>query len=352
MVIYINARFLTQPITGVQRFAIELSLRLKQIDPSIEFVCPKDILHHDIRDKLNAKIIGNKTRFFWEQIDLPLYLKKQGSPLLINFDLAPAYYKNKIVTLHDITRIRYPQSYSLWLRVLWYFLIPTILKRSLSLITVSEFSKREILNYYKYIPSPIHIVHNAIGEGFKTNAEIRDDKCPPYLLTVSSPAYHKNQARMIRAFVNIHASRQINLDLVIIGESFRGMAKKSDDINCSSFIRFGGRIDDDELVRLYQGAEAFIFPSLYEGFGIPPLEAQACGCPVIASNAASMPEVLEDSVLYFNPNNIHEMQKAINTIISDRQLRESLIRKGFSNVSRFSWDISAQKLYQIILQYS
>jgi glycosyltransferase involved in cell wall biosynthesis len=351
--VIINARFLTQPVTGVQRYAIELSLLLKQLDPAIEFVCPKNIEQHNIFEQLNARIIGKRTGHLWEQIDLPGYLRAQGNPLLVNLgSTAPICYKNKIVTLHDITYIRYPQSFSIKFRIWYHFLIPQILRKSLALVTVSEFSKKEISGYFKHLPKDIHVIYNAVNEQFKTS-QVNIKELSPYLLAVSSPNYHKNFTRLINAFVNLRADKKIRENLLVVGESNRSFAKQSyEEASHSPSIHFMGRIKDEDLINLYQNAEAFIFPSLYEGFGIPAIEAQACGCPVLASNAASMPEILKDSVIYFEPTDILEIQNAIETIINNRSQRISLINKGFSNVCRFSWDESAHKLHTAILKYS
>jgi glycosyltransferase involved in cell wall biosynthesis len=352
MKIYINARFLTQPITGVQRFATELSLRLKELDPSIVFVCPHNVIQHETFDKLEAKIIGKRTGHLWEQIDLPLFLKTNGSPLLVNLcNTAPAFYKNKIATLHDVIYIRYSQSCSLKFRLLYFLLIPKILKSSLTLITVSEFSKQEISSYFKYPFENIHVIYNAINEQFKIN-KTRNKNAIPYLLAVSSINYHKNYSRTIEAFSNLCKSKNLNISLLVIGGSSSCFTKQSYIISQNVPIRFLGRVNDNELVKLYQSAKAFVFPSLYEGFGIPPLEAQSCGCPVIASKTTSMPEILGDSVIYFNPTDISEIQNTMDTIIANQQLRDSLTTKGLSNVSRFSWEDSACKLYNVILRFS
>jgi glycosyltransferase involved in cell wall biosynthesis len=113
-------------------------------------------------------------------------------------------------------------------------------------------------------------------------------------------------------------------------------------------IHFLGRLTDAELIEQYQGASAFVFPSLYEGFGIPPLEAQACGCPVVAANAASIPEVLQASALYFDPLDVSHMAAAMQRVLTDQPLREALRLHGLNNVERFSWDLSAQRLSQRI----
>jgi glycosyltransferase involved in cell wall biosynthesis len=341
----VNARFLTQPVTGVQRYAIELSVRLKQLDNTIIFVCPQNVINYDIFEKLDAKITGTKTGHLWEQIDLPHYLKKQNNPLLINLcSTAPAFYKNKIVTHHDITYIRYPQSFSLRFRLFYRLLVPIMLRRSLGLITVSEFSKSEISGYFKYPPENIHVIYNAACSEKFHISPYKNKPIKPYLLAVSSPNYHKNFSRMIEAFL---INKRNDIDLYIVGRSDSNFRKQSYNKNNSS-VHFLDRVTDEELVILYQNAEAFIFPSLYEGFGIPPLEAQSCGCPVIASDIPSSKEILADSALFFNPHSIYEIRDMLNMITDNRDLKDRIINKGISNTHRFSWEISANKLYSLI----
>jgi glycosyltransferase involved in cell wall biosynthesis len=350
--IIVNSRFLTQPVAGVQRFAIEISLRLKQMDSSIEFVCPKNVMQHNIFDKLDAKIIGSQTGHLWEQVELPLFLKKQGNPLLVNLcNTAPAYYKNKIATLHDIIYALYPQSCTFAFRFWYRLLIPRILKSSLALVTVSEFSKKEISAYYHYPQNKIHVIYNAVDKRFEPDKD-KNPNTEQYLLVVSSIVYHKNYARVMESFLNLCKDKKHNINLLVIGGSNHCFTKQSYEAAQNASIRLLGRVSDKELIKLYQNAELFIFPSLYEGFGIPPLEAQACGCPVIASNAASMPEILGNSAMYFNPTDISAIQDVMDAAISNQRLRKSLIEKGFSNVSRFSWEISVQKLYELILLFS
>ncbi len=224
-------------------------------------------------------------------------------------------------------------------------MIPAMLKSSKHLLTVSEFSKGEINEVYGYPKDKISIIYNAVSDEFKRKKHTGLNKT--YLLAVSSPNFHKNFHGMLKAFELL--GDKYNISLKIIGKTATSFAKQdfSALIKETDKIEFMGRVDDDEMIFLYQNALAFVFPSFYEGFGIPPLEAQACGCPVISSNAASMPEVLRDSALYFSPENIPEMASAMKRIISDENIRAELINKGDSNVKRFSWLDSAIKINKI-----
>ena len=342
----INARFLTQNITGVQRFAIEISKQINKLyGDDIQFVSPKNIIHKNLAKELNVKVIGNKTGHFWEQLDLPKYLKQNGSPLLLNLaNTAPLFYKNKIVTVHDIAYERFPQTFDWKFRWFYKLLIPNIIKRSKHTITVSKFSKSEIIEFYGTNKDDISVIYNSVSDIFKNVEDKKDDK---YILAVSSLNYQKNFHSLIKAF-NLLENQDILLYLVgSINKNFANL-ELIKDIEMNPNIIFKGRVDDEELISIYSSALAFVYPSLYEGFGIPPLEAQSCGTPVICSNAASLPEVGgTDSVLYIDPYDVNDIKEKIETLINDEAVQKELIEKGFENIKRFSWEESAKKIIKI-----
>lgn len=344
--IAVNARFLTQQITGVQRFAFEISRAIKGLykEQDIRFFAPKDIQLRSEAFDLNVEIIGSHTGHLWEQLDLPQHLKKLGKPLLLNFcNTAPIFYKNKISTLHDITYIRFPHTYSKVFRFYYRLVMPLVLKTSKHIFTVSEFSKKEITDYYCIPQEKITVVYNAVDKKFCPQF---DDtlKRENYLLAVSSVKENKNFGLILRAF-EIISRQKNNLKLFIVGDMKNGNFSNID-LNTSnnSRIKFLGRVEDSQLIKLYSNAIAFLFPSLYEGFGIPVLEAQACGCPVLASNTASMPEVLQSSADLIQPLDKEALAKAILNIINNTAHRNQLIEAGLKNAHRFSWEQSGFKV--------
>ena len=353
-IIIVNARFLTQSITGVQRYGIEISRNLKKISKNNQliFVTPYNIINKEYAKELDAVIIGKHTGHLWEQIDLPLYLRKIGSPLLLCLaNTAPIFYKYKISTIHDVAFKVYPQTFNKTFLYTYQLLIPQILKSSKHVLTVSNFSKKEINKYYHTNLNKISVIPNAVNEDF---IYTKDDnlKNTPYFLAVSSINYRKNFHAVLKAFDIFTNKTTINYKLFIIG-----------DLNCSSFngidlssfkknpnIVFLGRVSDKELIHYYSNAIAFIYPSLYEGFGIPPLEAQACMCPVLSSTIEPLKEVLEDSALYADPYKAEDLANQM-IILTHEYQRNKLKQLGKENIKRFSWHKSAMKLKEILYSY-
>ena len=337
--IYINARFLTQNITGVQRFAIEISKQLHNLDNSnIQFIAPHNIIHNDLAKELGVKIIGSKTGHLWEQIDLPKYLKSIDSPLLLNLaNTAPLFYKNKIVTIHDLAFLHHPEWFSKKFTFVYNFIIPKIAKDSKHIFTVSNYVKEDISKSYHIPLNNIRTIYNSYANVFSNHDLEKED----YVLSVGSIDPRKN----LKSLIDIFQDKTIKL--VIVGQQNKVFsALKLEDL--PNNIVFTGYVDDDELVELYNKAKLFVYPSFFEGFGIPPLEAQACGCPVICSDKTSLPEVGKDSVIYCNPYDKNDITEKIDLVLSDDKLQKELITKGFQNIKRFSWEKSAQEIIKVI----
>lgn len=348
-IIVVNARFLTQKVTGVQRYAIEISRQLKKLyGQDVIFVCPKNILNKEIALELEAKEVGSHHGHLWEQWDLPLYLRMIGSPLLLNLtNTAPIFYYNKLVTLHDILFVRYPHTFSKMFVAFYRVLIPLVVYTSKHLFTVSDFSKKEISDYYHIDKNKVTVIYNAVSSVFKNlyDATLRHKK---YFMAVSSIKQNKNFFYILDAFLQLSAKDK-QIELIVIGDL---QSKSFQTMDLSKYknkqIKFLGRVNDEELVRYYSNATAFIFPSLYEGFGIPPLEAQACGCPAICANTSCLPEIFGGSVLYCDPYDVSTLVKAMKKMIEDDNLRGRTIELGYCNIQRYSWEVSGIQMKMVI----
>lgn len=336
----VNARFLTQRLTGVQRFSIEISKEIKKIyGDEVVFVAPNNLVMDEVAKELEVIKFGNLSGHLWEQFEILIFLKKYKNAKFLNLgNLAPVLYNNNYTVVHDVSFIRFKESYSFLFRWFYKLIIPIIARKSKVLMTVSQFSSDEIS--YEYNIRKPHVVYNSFIESPSVDLEdnVVNDS---YILTVSSTTKQKNIDFLVSAYSKLSAPKK---KLVIVGGS--SSVFKESSIKGSENILCLGHVTDAELANLYKNASFFVFPSLYEGFGIPPLEAQSFGCPCIVSNAASLPEVLKDSVVYFDPNDESSLIEVLEKL--DEIDVDILISKGFSNIKRFSWSRSAERVYDIV----
>ena len=336
---YINGRFLTQRITGVQRYAREMTLALDQLlqeKPSdhseYTILAPKNIIDRLPCKRIQFKVCGHLSGHLWEQIELPYYAK---DGYLLNFcNCAPLIKKNQAVTIHDAAIAAFPAAYS-WKFRLWYRIMYTVLgKRLNTIFTVSNFSRSELNKYFGIPKEKIHVTYNgvehlkAIQPDDRILAKIPKD----YVLAVSSQNPTKNFKLVLEA-----AEQLPDINFVIAGGSnakvFNGKEQKT-----LPNVQYVGYVSDQELVALYCHARVFIYPSLYEGFGIPPLEAMYMGCPVIVSSIAPLQEICGDAALYCNPRDQgRSLKETILRIFLDESLRKKLLELGKTQSRQYQW---------------
>jgi len=348
--VVLNARFLTQTITGVQRFGIEICRLLKQLMPQIRFVAPTNIMHPDLAAELNVETYGKLSSHFWEQLELPLYLRQFGNPLLINLcNTAPIFYNNKVVCIHDLSSFINPQWFSKSFATVYKIILPRIARSSKKIITVSDFSKDSLHSILNIPKTDIEVIYNGVSEKFISNNTLTCvNKHGQYILSVSSIEPRKNFKNLIKAY---KLADLTGIKLVIVGAG----SKVFNDPDLKSLVQgrediiFTGYLSDTELAEVYQNALLFVYPSLFEGFGIPPLEAMHCGCPTIVSNTSSLPEICGDASYYVNPLEPNEIAQAIKLLAENVEIRKTLILKGLKRAGTFSWKDSAEKLASIII---
>ena len=356
--LFVNARFLSQEITGTQRYAVSIARELKKIQPQTIFLAPPAIIDPQLATELEVRIIGaNRYRLYqklnlranilWEQIDLPLYLGRHGSPILLNLvNLAPYLYKNSIITIHDLSFKLYPEFFSRRFAAFYNFLVPRLARRARHIVTNSRHSKSDICKHLQ-IPQEKVTVAGCAANLVEPFPDQPSPYANPYILAVGALEPRKNIANLIAAFRKLPDK---NLRLVIVGKNDAQIFSRVSETNRESNeliderVFFTGYIDDQKLTTFYKHAIAFCYPSFYEGFGLPPLEAQTQGCPVMVSKRASLPEVFEDSALYCNPEDINSIAKGLQNLIDNQELRQQLQLAGYKNCRRFDWQQSAQKI--------
>ncbi len=336
----VNARFLTQNIVGVQRYALEVSKRLKGLRPDTRFLTPKGVLHDDLADMLGAEVVGRLSGHAWEQLELPLLVR--GARLLSLCNTGPILYPRQVVTLHDASPFAVPEAYSGTFRS-WYWVVFRGLKTTArGLTTVSHFSQRELARICGIRPERLEVIYNGREHILATPADpdILDRhnlREKPFLLAVGSSSPHKNFGRLVRALEQLG---QTPFEVVIAGGSNPKVHAATGALPES--VQHVGYVSDGELRALYEHATGFVHPAYYEGFGIPPLEAMTLGCPVVCSDAASLPEVCGDAALYFDPFDENDISAKIQRLMQDKPLQDRLRTLGSAQAERFSWDNTAR----------
>lgn len=345
--VYLNGRFLSQRVTGIQRYAREVLMELDDMLAGGEgnglrcrLLAPTDADIPDLR-AIPVERFGCFQGHLWEQFDLPWRVGRQG--FLYSFcATGPLFKRRQAITVHDTSVRRVPDSFG-WRFRLWHeMLLRSITRRSPLTITVSRFSAEEIALCFGVTRDRLRIA----TEGWQHLARIEEDQdfldrhglgAEPYALAVSSPTPNKN-------FVAIaEAMRLLGGDAppcVAAGMADVGVFRSAD--LHTDTIRRVGYVSDEALKALYRNAGCFIFPSFYEGFGIPPLEAMACGCPVLASTAPAVREVCGDAALYFDPKRPDQLAEEVRRVFADTGLRARLAAAGLARAKEYSWRESAR----------
>ena len=308
-----------------------------------------EIKNYNFLNKVNIIDVNSKIYSINEQIELFKKVPKSDifwSPHY-NIPILPIKARKRIVTIHDVYHLAFYDTLSLPQKIYSKFMINQAVKKSDVILSVSEFSKQEIIKYTNTNKN-IEIIYNGIEESWMDKNVSFDEK-ENYILYVGNVKPHKNLVRALKAFSLL---KDNNIKFKIVGKK-DGFITKDIEIdkiakNLEDRVEFTGYVSDDELKELYKKAKIFLFPSLYEGFGIPPLEAIASGTPVISSNVASLPEVCGDSAYYVNPYDVNDIAKGMETVLKDEELQKELVQEGLERVKLYSWEKSANKLIKII----
>lgn len=242
-------------------------------------------------------------------------------------------------TIHDLNHIDVRHNSSIFKRLYYRFIILPAIRRSCCVFTVSEFSKKRIIDWSGCAPDKIVVVGNGVSSDF--NEQVLSNKPGySYLFCCSNRKGHKNETRLLHAFKS--CGLHTNIKLVFTGCPDKNTLKVIKNLQLEAAVRFTGKVTESDLASWYKGALVTIFPSLYEGFGLPLIESMACGTPVIASNTTSLPEVAGDAGYYVDPMNIESIATGIKTVVEDEALRTIMREKGLSRSKLFTWDRTAR----------
>jgi len=296
-------------------------------------------------------------RYSWEQFVMPLQAKKYRLDLLHSLGyVQPLRLPCKsVVTIHDLNFHNLARWMPKRKRVVLRYFITQSAKKADHIITVSEFSKRQIVEILGVPEEKVTVTYNAPKQRvcqvqpFEVIAE-QFGLRRPYILALSSSSPHKNMVSLLKAFAILRRKGFSHLQLIIAGhppKDKQSLGPLFEDHNLRDAVVFTGYVPDEVLPSLYSHAEAFVFPSIYEGFGIPVLEAFLYGAPVVCSNAAALPEIAGDAACYFNPMAVEEIAATISRLLQDETLRRSLVKKGKARVAQFTWEETARKTLEV-----
>lgn len=319
-----------------------------------------DLLNKDAIKRVNIYSLQPQIRILSEYFLWPRILKKHKIDLLhspISY-IPPGVTSPAIVTVHDLRYFHYPETYTRLRGKFLEKMIPKSAHSAARILTVSNATKKDIVKYLNVSADKIQVIYEGIDaarfqmrysaenyQSIKMKYRLPDR----YLLSVGHLEPRKNYERLFESLAILADRLNLKTHLVIVGQEnwyFQKIYDKVKSLKLSDYIHFTGFVDDADLPALYQKADLFIAPSLFEGFGFTPLEAMAAGIPVAASNTSSHPEILGDAAAYFNPYDPEDMAQTIKKILTDNDLRMAFVRDGHEQVKKFTWNSCCEQTFQ------
>jgi glycosyltransferase involved in cell wall biosynthesis len=370
MRIALDIRMLEKPKTGIGRYTFSLVETLKEFDKENEYllIMNKNVSLKEIASEKFKLLYFNAPFLSWRTLySLGRKLKKEkidiyhSSHFLTPLNLSCP----SIITLHDLMFLNFPdffagrnfliRAYANFFSKHGFF---SSLEKSQKIICISENTRKDLVKIFPSANSKIAVIGESINKSFKkivNNVLLENMKTKfgikkEYIFYLGNTRPYKNLPRLLKAFQTLFSSKTKNYQLVLgCGEERNLSALKNlaKDLNLPNEIIFLTGLGDDEIVLLMNNAALFVFPSLYEGFGLPPLEAMACGTPVVCSNVASLPEVVGDAAFLVNPLDVEDIALGMKKVLTDQNLRDSLIKKGYERVKLFSLEKMAKQTLEI-----
>ncbi len=367
--IAIDGRFITPNISGIGRYSLGLLQGIAELKPSYKIVVLINQLTYIPQNISNSGcfefiIVESPVRSLKNQIELPKLLRRHNiSVYHIPDGFAPItpIQSRLILTIHDLIRIRcrklLGKSKKVVFLALWKFWLRTQCNRASAIITVSAHSRNDIIDLMNVTPEKLHVIYN----GVKRHPETVNEKdiirkyglFENVILYLGRVAPYKNVVSLVNAF-SILVKSKVNAVLMIAGapdSRYPAVAMRVKQLGLEQKVIFTDQINDAELASIFAVSSVFVFPSLYEGFGLPPLEAMTYGVPVVSSNKTCLPEVLGNAAFFVDPTDPSEIADAILQVLQNNKLRNDLINKGLERAKMFTWEKAAEehlKLYESI----
>lgn len=348
--VLINGRFVTQRVTGVQRYALEVLRAMESVSEVSQLALLLPTLQrrmpYPLFKSLPVHYVGCGSGHIWEQFAVPTVATH---PLLNLCNTYPILLRRQLVVVHDASVYAMPGGYTRTFVAFYRFLFGLLrFKPYVQIVTDSNFSRRELARYARLPEERIQVVYAGadhwkrvrLDEAVLDRLSLRGKS---FVLAVASDNPNKNLARLMDAFESL---KRHDTYLVLVGGGNNSVFSETRKITSNKVIR-AGYLPDAELAALYSAATCFAFPSLYEGFGLPPLEAMISGCPVLVSQEASLPEVCGEAALYCDGYSESDIAAKMNLLIEDAALRDRLRAAGYVQSARYKWSNTAQSLLEI-----
>ena len=336
-----NGRFFVHRPSGMQRYGLEMARRFGD---RMQMVRP-------------AQALRGVAGHMWEQIYLPSAVG--GKLLWSPNNTGPVAVQRQVCTIHDLIPLDQPQWFSRRFASWYRWLLPRLAARARHLIAVSEFTKRRVVELLGVASEKVSVILHGVDERFFPQPE-EDISIMRKLLGIQSPAYllyvgnlepRKNLRRLLEAWAEAQRRVPDEVELVVAGAKGSSLVFNTVSLgNIPPRVQFTGYVPDEYLPALYSGAVALVYPSLYEGFGFPPLEAMACGVPVVTSGTTSLPEVVGNAAVLVDPEDVHSIAEGIAQIASSASMRDALRQRGFERMRKFTWDRTAQQTLKVLLE--
>lgn len=349
--------------TGIGTYTYQLLKNLEEVDPSNEYYLfwPGDDYDFLKRGPMvKVEEVGPKKDLFWEEVHIPTRLSEEGVEIYHVPQNGIGLPKRKtgkyIVTVHDLIPYTMPETVGKGYLRIFLEQMPRIVEQADMIITVSEYSKRDVVRYFNIPPEKVVVTHLAPEDFYRPlpSAEVNQlltkyQLQPGYILYVGGFSQRKNIPAIVRAFAKIKNEISERYRIVIAGSPGRAtdeVKEIASSLGVEDRVDFPGFIPVEEMAHLYNGAKLFVYPSYYEGFGLPPLEAMACGVPVITSNVTSIPEVVADGARMVAPDDIDGLALEMLELLTDEEAWLDQQRRGFARVAQFDWRKTAAQTLQ------
>jgi glycosyltransferase involved in cell wall biosynthesis len=358
MNVIIDARMVNEHLHGIGRYTYEIINNVsKEKDVHLKLLVNDLEMSKRIFNGIdNIEFIKMKSKFLslTEQVELPLIVNKYKKDALFHspsFVSSPFIKCKMIMTIHDLNHLKFPEYYSRFHKYYYKYIVKTSALKCEKILTVSNFSKSEIVEWLKCDKNKVVVTYNGVDDKFKIiddkdeldRVKQKYDLPDKFVLYIGNLKPHKNVETLVKSMKDVDN----DIKLIINGKPNESLTKIMNELDLSNRIQFIGYVEDDDLPIMYNLAKIFVFPSLYEGFGLPPLEAMKCGCPTIISDAECLRELVKEKDFVCERKNHKQLSEKINMVIGNEKVRKKFIENGVQCANIYRWSSCVNKTLEV-----